>query len=115
MQARLQPLNSEMKSTAPRYALYKGDFPADLKFGNVLAIDTEFMGLNVFRDRLCLLQVYDGSDGGKVHMVQFERGRFDAPNVKRLMADASKEKMFYYARCDMRWLGHYRGIIPENV
>jgi ribonuclease D len=106
---------SAPQSLAARYVLYKNDFPADLKFGNVLAIDTEFMGLNVFRDRLCLLQVYDGAEGGKVHMVQFERGRFDAPNVKKLMADATKEKMFYYARCDMRWLGHYLGILPENV
>jgi len=101
--------------TPPRYVLYKDDFPAGLEFGPELAIDTEFMGLNVFRDRLCLLQVYDGSEGGKVHMVQFERGRFDAPNARRLLADASKEKMFYYARCDMRWISHYLGVMPENV
>ncbi len=97
-----------------RYALYQNDFPADLKFGNVLAIDSEFMGLNVWRDRLCLLQVYDGSDG-ITHMVQFERGKYDAPNVKKLLSDASKEKIFYYARGDMRWIGHYLGVILENV
>lgn len=98
-----------------RHVLYQDDFPADLTFGKELAIDTEFMGLNVFRDRLCLLQVYDGSEGGLVHVVQFQPGKYDAPNVKRLMADASKEKLFYYARCDMRWLGHYIGVIPENI
>jgi len=98
-----------------RYVLYQNDFPDDLKFGDILAIDTEFMGLNVWRDRLCLLQVYDGSEGGKTHMVQFARGKFDAPNVKRLLADASKQKIFYYARGDMRWLGHYLGVILENV
>lgn len=99
----------------PRFVLYQGDFPDDLTFGKELAIDTEFMGLNVWRDRLCLLQVYDGAEGGKVHIVQFAPGKIAAPNVKRLMADATKEKMFYYARCDMRWLGHYIGVIPENV
>lgn len=98
-----------------RYVLYHNDFPDDLAFGDVLAVDTEFMGLNVFRDRLCLLQVYDGAEGGKVHMVQFDKGPIDAPNVRRLMSDKSKEKIFYYARGDMRWLGHYLGVILENV
>lgn len=110
----LQPVHAE-KNLSARYVLYKNDFPADLQLGNVLAIDTEFMGLNVFRDRLCLLQVYDGSDGGKVHMVQFDRGNYSAPNVKKLLSDPNREKMFYFARGDMRWLGHYLGVILENV
>lgn len=71
------------------------------------------MGPNVFRDRLCLLQVYDG--GGKVHMVQFDHGNFAAPNLRALLGDASKEKLFYFARGDMRWIGHYLGVILENV
>jgi ribonuclease D len=101
--------------TAVRYVLYKNDLPADLALGPVLAMDSEFMGLNVWRDRLCLLQIYDGSDGGKVHMVQFERGNYLAPNVRKLLADASREKIFYFARGDMRWIGHYLGVILENV
>ncbi|MDE1151059.1 MAG: ribonuclease D [Micavibrio sp.] len=103
-----------MTAGSPRYVLYKNDFPDDLTFGDVLAIDSEFMGLNVWRDRLCLLQVYDGVDG-KTHMVQFDRGNFDAPNVKKLLSDPKKEKIFYFARGDMRWIGHYLGIILENV
>lgn len=99
----------------PRYVLYKNDLPDGLTFGDTLAIDSEFMGLNVWRDRLCLLQIYDGSEGGKTHMVQFEKDSFDCPNVKKLLADASKKKLFYFARGDMRWIGHYLGVILENV
>ncbi len=100
---------------APNYVLHKNDFPDGLAFGDVLAIDTEFMGLNVFRDRLCLLQVYDGGADSKVHMVQFEKGNYDAPNVKKLLADENKQKLFFFARGDMKWLGHYLSVIPDNV
>ena len=98
-----------------RYVLYRNDLPPDLKLGDVLAMDTEFMGLNVFRDRLCLLQIYDGADGGKVHMVQFDRGIYAAPNVRKLLSDPKKEKVFYFARGDMRWIGHYLNVMLENV
>jgi ribonuclease D len=100
---------------AHRYMLYKNDLPADLKLGDVLAMDTEFMGLNVFRDRLCLFQIYEGSEGGKVHMVQFDKGNYAAPNLRKLLADPKREKIFYFARGDMRWIGHYLGTILENV
>lgn len=107
-------LHAVSKQTAePRYVLYKNDLPADLALGNEIAIDSEFMGPNVFRDRLCLMQIYDGS--GQVHLVQFEQGNFAAPNLRKLLADASKEKIFYFARGDMRWIGHYLGVILENV
>jgi ribonuclease D len=113
MKSALQPVPG--RDVSSRYALYKNDLPPDLKLGDVLAIDSEFMGLNVWRDRLCLLQIYDGSDGGQVHMVQFGRGNYAAPNVRRLLADAGREKIFYFARGDMRWIGHYLGVILENV
>lgn len=115
MKSNLQPATPrEQKSSLPgRYELYRGDLPDGLALGPVLALDTEFMGLNVFRDRLCLLQIFDGA--GKVHMVQFAPGKINAPNVAKLMADTSREKMFFYARGDMRWIGHYIGVIPENV
>lgn len=99
----------------PRYVLYKNDLPDGLAFGDTLAIDSEFMGLNVWRDRLCLLQIYDGSDGGKTHMVQFDKDNYDCPNVKKLLSDASKKKLFYFARGDMRWIGYYLDVILENV
>lgn len=97
-----------------QYELYKNDLPADLKLGQSLAIDSEFMGLNPWRDRLCLLQIYDAEDQ-RVHMVQFDRGNYDAPNVKKLLSDASREKIFYFARGDMRWIGNWLGVILENV
>ena len=103
------------RDLSSRYVLYRNDLPPDLKLGDVLAMDSEFMGLNVFRDRLCLLQIYDGSDGGKVHMVQFDRGNYAAPNVKKLLSDPRREKIFYFARGDMRWIGHYLDVILENV
>lgn len=103
------------RDLSSRYVLYKNDLPPGLKLGDVLAIDSEFMGLNVWRDRLCLLQIYDASEGGKVHMVQFDRGNYAAPNVRRLLSDPQKEKIFYFARGDMRWIGHYLGVILENV
>ncbi len=101
--------------TTARFVLHKNDLPADLSFGDVLSMDSEFMGLNVWRDRLCLLQIYDGLPDSKVHIVQFEKDKFDAPNVKKLLSDKKKEKLFYYARGDMRWIGYYLGVILENV
>lgn len=108
-------LQTAPRNLAERYVLHRDDLPETLQLGNVLAIDSEFMGLNVFRDRLCLLQIYDGTENGPVHLVQFGRGRYDAPNLRRLLSDAGREKMFHFARGDMRWMGHYLGVIPENV
>jgi len=98
-----------------RYVLHKNDLPADVTFGDVLSMDSEFMGLNVRRDRLCLLQIYDGLPDSKVHIVQFGKDAYDAPNVKKLLSNASKKKIFYFARGDMQWIGHYLGVILENV
>lgn len=98
-----------------RFVLHKNDLPADVSFGNVLAIDSEFMGLNVWRDRLCLLQIYDGAADSKVHMVQFEKGTYNAPNIKKLLTDPRREKLFYFARGDMRWIGYYLGFVLENA
>jgi ribonuclease D len=103
------------KKAEQRFALYKNDLPDGLVLGDRLAIDSEFMGLTVMRDRLCLLQIYDGSKDGITHMVQFDRGNYAAPNVKNLLSDASKQKLFFFARADMRWLGHWLGVIPDNV
>lgn len=98
-----------------RFVLHKNDLPADVTFGDVLAMDGEFMGLHPWRDRLCLLQIYDGKPDSKVHIVQFEQGKYEAPHLRKLLADASKEKLFFFARADMRWIGHYLGVMLENV
>ena len=69
--------------------LYKNDLPSDLNLGLEIAIDTETMGLNINRDRLCIMQISAGN--GDAHLVQFEQNNYDAPNLKKLLSD---EKLF---------------------
>jgi ribonuclease D len=87
--------------------LHKNDLPDGLSLGPLVAIDTETMGLNPQRDRLCLAQVSAGD--GVCHAVQFAQGAYDAPNLKRLLTDSGTVKLFHYARFDIamfrRWLG----------
>ena len=87
--------------------LHKNDLPDGLDLGPIIAIDTETLGLNPQRDRLCLAQLSAGD--GVCHAVQFEAGAYTAPNLKRLLADPAKLKLFHFARFDMtmfrRWLG----------
>jgi ribonuclease D len=78
--------------------MHRGDLPADVKLGPIVAIDSETMGLSLLRDRLCLIQLTDGE--GDVHLVQFDAG-YDAPNVKALLEDQSKLKIFHFARFDV--------------
>ncbi|MBI2234109.1 MAG: ribonuclease D [Micavibrio aeruginosavorus] len=88
--------------------LHKGDIPANLSFGPSVAVDTEAMGLNNHRDRLCLIQLSAGD--GNAHLVQFARGEYDAPNLKKLLADPGVTKIFHYARFDYAILKHYLGV-----
>jgi len=87
--------------------LYRNDLPDGLDLGPVVAIDTETLGLNPFRDRLCLAQMTGGD--GICHMVQFAAGQYGAPNLKRMLADPGVLKLFHFARFDIamfrRWLG----------
>ena len=86
--------------------LHKGDLPAGLEFGPVVAIDTEAMGLNLQRDHLTLVQLSSGD--GTAHLVQLGRD-YDCPNLKALLTDPKVLKLFHYARYDvammMRWMG----------
>lgn len=86
--------------------LYKGDLPAGLKLGPIIAVDTEAMGLNPVRDALCVVQISSGD--GSAHVVQLERS-YDCPNLKALMADDNTLKIFHFARFDVammkKWLG----------
>ncbi len=86
--------------------LHKNDLPAGLKFGNRIAVDTETMGLNAIRDRLCLVQISGGD--GTAHVVQLNRKNYDAPNLKKLMADDKTTKIFHFARFDI-------GIIKKDL
>ena len=71
----------------------------NISFGKTVAIDTEAMGLDPARDRLCLIQLYDGD--GDCHMVQFESKDYSSPNLVKLLSDQSTQKIFHYARFDM--------------
>lgn len=93
--------------------LHKHDLPADVKFSGSIAIDTETMGLNILRDRLCLVQISDGN--GDAHLVQFEKGKYDAPNLKRLFSDDKILKIFHFARFDLAALQHYLHIDVNNI
>lgn len=93
--------------------LYRGDIPADLVLGSEIAIDTESLGLQWARDRLCLVQISSGD--GKAHLVQFEANKYDAPNLKKLLADERVLKIFHFARADLAMLKHYLGVMPQPV
>jgi ribonuclease D len=92
--------------------LHKGDLPQGRLTGRVVAIDTETMGLDPYRDRLCLVQLSEG-DGSAV-LVQFA-GNYDAPELKRLLADESVLKIFHFGRFDMAVLKHFLGVMPRPV
>ncbi len=87
---------------------YEGDLPAGLNFGTSVAVDSETMGLNPHRDRLCVVQLSSGD--GDAHLVRFRAGAYDAPNLKALMADPDILKIFHYARFDVAVLHQYLGV-----
>ncbi len=93
--------------------LYKGDLPDDYDFGAQVAVDTETLGLNTLRDKLCLVQLSAG-DGDAV-LVQLDREIYDAPNLKKLLEDAQVLKIFHYARFDIAALKHWLGADTAPV
>lgn len=89
--------------------LYKNDLPADIKFKNSVAIDTETMGLMIKRDRLCLVQMC--SENGETFLVQIQKDKqAQAKNLKKLLTDESILKIFHYARFDVAILNYTFGI-----
>ena len=99
-------------SHPPTIELYQGDLPPGRFTGSTIAIDTETMGLDPYRDRLCLVQLSEG-DGSAV-LVQLS-GSYAAPELKRLLADDSVLKLFHFGRFDMAVLKHYFGVMPRPV
>ena len=93
--------------------LHKNDLPDDLKLGNLIAVDGEFMGLNFNRDPLCLIQISSGNFDA--HIVQLDRNSYDAPNLKSLLSDLKIKKIFHYGRADMAFIKHYLKIDVNNV
>lgn len=97
----------------PVVKLHKGDLPSGLKLGASIAIDSETLGLNPHRDRLCLLQLSAGD--GTAHLVQFEAGEYAAPNLRALLTDTDTLKIFHFARFDIAVIAKYFGIIVAPI
>ncbi len=93
--------------------LYQNDLPDDLDLGPVVAIDTETMGLDQRRDRLCLVQLSSGD--GSAHLVQIAKGQSDAPNLMRLLTDPEVVKLFHYGRFDIAALEAAFGVVTAPV
>lgn len=93
--------------------LHKGDLPGDFACGGSVAIDTETLGLNPHRDRLCLVQISTGD--GSADLVQLGPGGYQAPNLGRLLDDPNILKIFHFARFDVAVLHHYLGAMPQPV
>tara|TARA_B100001057_G_C22785960_1_gene925569 strand:- start:1011 stop:1622 length:612 start_codon:yes stop_codon:yes gene_type:complete len=93
--------------------LYKNDIPDDLKLGNIIAVDGEFMGLNVRRDPLCLIQISTGNSDA--HIVQFNRENYKAPNLVKILNDENITKIFHYGRADMAHIKYYLKTDTNNI
>ena len=94
--------------------VHQGDIPAGLDFGDAIAVDTEAMGLNNHRDRLCVVQLSAGD--GTAHLVTFGADDdYAAPNLKALLDDTSKTKIFQYARFDIAIISKYLGVFCEPI
>jgi len=93
--------------------LHKGDLPAGVDFGASVAIDTETMGLNPLRDRLCLAQLSAGD--GNCHLVQFAPGAYKTPNLNALLINPKVLKIFHFGRFDIAMLAHYLGAVAAPV
>ena len=93
--------------------LHKDDLPEDLDLGNSVAVDGEFLGLNVKRDALCVIQVSSGNSNA--HIIQLNRKTYNATNLIKLLSNNKVEKIFHYARADMTFIKHDLKINVENV
>ena len=93
--------------------LHKNDLPDNLNLGNVIAVDGEFMGLNVKRDPLCLIQISTGNSDA--HIVQLDRSNYNAPNLKKILSDDKITKIFHFSRADMAHIKYYLKIDVKNI
>ena len=93
--------------------LHKNDLPDDLDLGNLIAVDGEFMGLNVRRDPLCLIQISSGNSDA--HIIQFDRKNYNAPNLIKLLADENTTKIFHYGRADIAHIKYYLKTDTNNI
>ena len=93
--------------------LHKNDLPEDLNLGNIIAVDGEFMGLNVKRDPLCLIQISSGNSDA--HIIQLNRSNYNAPNLNKILSNDKITKIFHYGRADMAHIKYYLHVETKNV
>ena len=93
--------------------LHKYDLPDDLDLGNRIAVDGEFMGLNVKRDPLCLIQVSSGDNNA--HIIQLNRHNYEAPNLVRILSNENITKIFHYGRADIAHIRYYLKVTTKNI
>jgi ribonuclease D len=93
--------------------LHKNDLPDDLNLGNVIAVDGEFMGLNVRRDPLCLIQLSSGNSDA--HIIQLDRSTYKAPNLIKILSDEKITKIFHFGRADMAHIKYYLKTDTKNI
>ncbi|AIF81076.1 ribonuclease D [endosymbiont of Acanthamoeba sp. UWC8] len=101
------------KETAINTKYHIDDLPSNVSLQGNLAIDTEAMGLNNFRDRLCVVQLSD--EAKNVHVVHFPNKQYDCPNLKKFLNDESRIKIFHFARFDIAIMHHYLKVELKNV
>ena len=93
--------------------LHKTDLPDDINLGNVIAVDCEFMGLNVRRDPLCLIQISSGKNDA--HIVQLDRSSYKAPNLINILSNDKITKIFHYGRADIAHIKYYLKTETNNI
>ncbi len=93
--------------------LHREDLPDQLSLGDNISVDCEFMGLNVERDRLCLVQISSGKNDA--HIIKLNRENYNAPNLKKILEDKNINKIFHFARADLLFIKKYLNVRVENV
>lgn len=93
--------------------LHQGDLPKDVTFGSDIAVDSETLGLNPHRDKLCVVQLSAGN--GNAHLVQLDRATYDAPNLCAYLTNPDIQKIFHFARFDVAVFEKYLGVTTQNV
>ena len=93
--------------------LHKKDLPDDLNLGNVIAVDGEFMGLNVRRDPLCLIQISSGKNDA--HIIQLDRSSYEAPNLAKILQNDKVTKIFHFGRADIAYIKYYLKTETNNI
>ena len=97
----------------PVIKLHKKDIPAEIDLGKLISLDGEFLGLNVQRDPLCLIQISSGNSDA--HIIQLDRKTYNAPNLKKILENKDITKIFHYGRADIAHIKYYLKIEVENI